>query len=182
LNLLLAINLVVWTHAHRQLEIQPRAREIAQQLATAVNTTRAALIHSAPIRRRALLRDLATAEGIRLVPRDPGDRTEPMPDVALMQWIDRELKERLGAETQVAWQVNDTPGLWVGLEIGPDHYWLQLERSRVERKENNQWLGWFLASLMLSLVGAAVIVGFVHRPLTRLIRATTALARGQIPE
>ncbi len=182
LNLLMVANLVIWSHAHRSMAIEPQAREIAQQIVTAVNTTRAALVYAAPIRRRYLLLDLATNEDIRIVQRDLGDRTHPLPDTALMQWVDREVKRRLGADTQIAWSVNDAPGIWVSLDIRNDNYWIKLDRSRAERETGSQWLGWFVASLLLSLAGAAVIGGFVNRPLTRLIRATRSLARGQMPE
>lgn len=182
LNVLMLVNLLVWSHAHRNMAIEPRANDIAQQIVTAVNLTRAALSYAAPIRRRYLLMDLATNEGIRIYPRNPGDRTEPMPDTALMQWVAMEITERLGPETQIKWTVNQLPGIWVSFSLDTDNYWLVLERTRTERIDGAQWLGWTLAALLLSLSGAALIVAFVNQPLALLIRATQALARGEKPE
>ena len=179
---LMLANLLIWSHAHRNMSIEPQARDIADQIVTAVNITRAALVYAAPIRRRYLLMDLATNEGIRIYPRNPADRTEPMPDTALMQWVAIEINRQLGPDTQIKWSVNQLPGIWVSFSLNNDSYWVVLERTRAERTDGAQWLGWSLAALLLSLSGAALIVGFVNQPLTRLLRATQALARGEQPE
>jgi two-component system osmolarity sensor histidine kinase EnvZ len=181
LTALMLASLAAWLQAFRNMEIEPRAHQMAQQIVTAVNITRAALVYSAPIRRRFLLLDLATNEGIQIYPRDPGDRTEPLPDTDLLQWAAAQISRQLGPDTQVMWAVNDMPGLWVSFSIEGDNYWAVLERARAERHDGVQWLGWGLAALLLSLMGAAVIVGFVNRPLSRLARATQALSRGETP-
>lgn len=178
---LMLASLAAWLQAFRNMEIEPRAHQMAQQIVTAVNITRAALVYSAPIRRRFLLLDLATNEGIQIYPRDPADRTEPLPDTTLLQWAAAQISHQLGPDTQVMWTVNDMPGLWVSFSIEGDNYWAVLERARAERHDGVQWLGWGLAALLLSLMGAVVIVGFVNRPLSRLVRATHALSRGETP-
>lgn len=181
LTALMLASLAAWLQAFRNMEIEPRAHQMAQQIVTAVNITRAALVYSAPIRRRFLLLDLATNEGIQIYPRDPGDRMEPLPDTDLLRWAAAQISRQLGPDTQVMWAVNDMPGLWVSFSIEGDNYWAVLERARTERHDGVQWLGWGLAALLLSLMGAAVIVGFVNRPLSRLARATQALSRGETP-
>ncbi len=178
---LMLASLAAWLQAFRNMEIEPRAHQMAQQIVTAVNITRAALVYSAPIRRRFLLLDLATNEGIQIYPRDPADRTEPLPNTTVLQWAAAQISHQLGPDTQVMWAVNDMPGLWVSFSIEGDNYWAVLERARAERRDGVQWLGWGLAALLLSLMGAVVIVGFVNRPLSRLARATHALSRGETP-
>src|SRR5690606_6559842 len=181
LTALMLASLAAWLQAFRNMEIEPRAHQMAQQIVTAVNITRAALVYSAPIRRRFLLLDLATNEGIQIYPRDPGDRTEPLPDTDLLQWAAAQISRQLGPDTQVMWAVNDMPGLWVSFSIEGDNYWAVLERARAERHDGVQWLGWGLAALLLSLMGAAVIVGFVNRPLSRLAPARQALPHNDTP-
>ncbi len=181
LTALMVASLAAWLQAFRNMEIEPRAHQMAQQIVTAVNITRAALVYSAPIRRRFLLLDLATNEGIQIYPRDPADRTEALPDTTLMQWVSAQITHQLGPQTQIKWTVNDMPGLWVSFSIEGDNYWAVLERARTERHDGVQWLGWGLAALLLSLLGAAMIVGFVNRPLSRLARAAQALSRGEPP-
>lgn len=178
---LMLASMAAWLQAFRNMEIEPQAHQMAQQIVTAVNITRAALVYSAPIRRRFLLLDLATNEGIQIYPRDPSDRTEPLPDTTLMRWVSAQISNRLGPNTQIQWAVNDMPGLWVSFSIEGDNYWAVLERARTEKHDGVQWLGWGMAALLLSLMGAAVIVGFVNRPLSRLARATQALSRGETP-
>ncbi len=178
---LMLASLTVWLQAFRTMELEPRARQMAQQIVTTVNITRAALVYAAPIRRRFLLLDLATNEGIQIYPRDATDRVEPLPDDPFLQRVARELERQLGPDTQIMWAVNGIPGLWVSFTIEGDNYWAVLARERAEQPTGVQWVGWGLAALLLSLTGAAVIVGFVNRPLSRLARAAQALSRGETP-
>ncbi len=178
---LMIASLAVWLQAFRNMELEPRAQQMAQQIVTTVNITRAALVYSAPIRRRFLLLDLATNEGIQIYPRDDGDRVEPLPNNPFLHRVARELERQLGPQTQIMWAVNDIPGLWVSFAIEGDKYWAVLARDRAERPAGVQWVGWGLAALLLSLSGAAVIVGFVNRPLSRLARAAQTLSRGETP-
>lgn len=181
LTALMLASMAAWLQAFRNMEIEPRAHQTAQQIITAVNITRAALVYSAPIRRRFLLLDLATNEGIQIYPRDPGDRKQPLPPESTLQRVAHEIRAQLGPATQVMWEVNDMPGLWVSFSIDNDDYWVVLERARTERRADVQWLGWGMAALLLSMLGAGVIVGFVNRPLSRLARATQTLSRGETP-
>lgn len=181
LTVLMTASLAAWLQAFRSMEVEPRAQQVAQQIVTVVNITRAALIHSAPQERRYLLLDLATNEGIQVYPRETDDATLPIPDRVVLQRVEEEVIDRLGPDTIVAWEVNRIPGLWVSFSIDDDAYWMVVERDRAERVPGVEWLGWGAAALLLSLLGAAVIVGFVNRPLSRLSRATQALARGDTP-
>ncbi|GGX02264.1 two-component sensor histidine kinase [Pigmentiphaga litoralis] len=181
LTVLMTASLAAWLQAFRSMEVEPRAQQVAQQIVTVVNITRAALVHSAPRERRYLLLDLATNEGIQVYPRESGDNTVPIPNRQVLQRVEEQVVDRLGPETIVAWEVNRIPGLWVSFSIDDDAYWMVVERDRAERVPGVEWLGWGAAALLLSLLGAAVIVGFVNRPLSRLSRATQALSRGETP-
>ncbi|VCU72282.1 Osmolarity sensor protein EnvZ [Pigmentiphaga humi] len=181
LTVLMTASLAAWLQAFRSMEVEPRAQQVAQQIVTVVNITRAALIHSAPQERRYLLLDLATNEGIQVYPHEKDDLTVPLPDRQVLQRVEEQVIDRLGADTVVAWEVNRIPGLWVSFSIDDDDYWMVVERDRAERVPGVEWLGWGAAALLLSLLGAAVIVGFVNRPLSRLSRATLALSRGETP-
>jgi two-component system osmolarity sensor histidine kinase EnvZ len=181
LAVLMTASLAAWIQGFRTLEQEPRAVQIAQQVVTVVNITRAALIHSAPNVRRDLLLDLVTNEGIQIYPREADDLTEPIPHTALLQRVKQEVIARLGPETELYWAVNRIPGLWVSFSIFDDQYWIVVGRDRAERVPGVEWLGWGAAALVLSLTGAAVIVGFVNRPLSRLARAAQSLARAETP-
>ena len=91
------------------------------------------------------------------------------------------IRTRFGPETQIAWGVNQVPGFWVSFQIEKELYWLVFEREQIGLTGGIEWLGWGATALLLSLVGAAVSVGFVNRPLSRLARAAQVLSRGETP-
>ena len=77
-------------------EFEPRAVQTAQQIASLVNLSRAALVHADPIARVSLIKTLADQEGVRILPREPGDRFELLPPSALGERLTEELILRPG--------------------------------------------------------------------------------------
>ena len=55
------------------------------------------------------------------------------------------------------------------------------EREQIGLTGGIEWLGWGATALLLSLVGAAVSVGFVNRPLSRLARAARCCRAARRP-
>ncbi|HEU4622313.1 MAG TPA: ATP-binding protein [Burkholderiaceae bacterium] len=181
IGLLLTLSLTAFVLTFRTLEITPRAEQLAQQIASIVNVTRAAILHSAPYSRRALLTDLAQDESIRVYPLEPDDLIVPLPATALVEEMTQRVRQRLGAETRIVGEVNGVPGVWVSFSIDEDEYWAAIARERIERATGIEWVFWGTAALLLSLLGAAVVVGLVNQPLARIGRAAMQLARGQRP-
>jgi len=72
LALLLIGSILAWLQTLRALEFEPRAIQTAQQIASLVNLSRAALIHSDAIARVSLVKTMKEQEGVRIVPREPG--------------------------------------------------------------------------------------------------------------
>src|SRR3954447_21506400 len=83
LSLLLIGSIVAWLQTFRALEFEPRAVQTAQQIASLVNLSRAALVHADPIARVSLIKTLADQEGVRILPREPKDRFAPLTGSAL---------------------------------------------------------------------------------------------------
>ena len=146
LALLLVGSTVAWLQTFRALEYEPRAILAAQQVASLVNLSRAALIHSDAIARVSLIKTLADQEALRILPREPGDRWDPFTQNDLDQRISDELARRLGPGTVVASRVNGTEGLWVGFLIERDSYWLQVDRSRVSPLGSKTWMIWLVVA------------------------------------
>src|SRR5512133_2903061 len=117
LSLLLIGSIVAWLQTFRALEFEPRAVQTAQQIASLVNLSRAALVHSDSIARVSLIKTLADQEGVRIVPREPNDRFTPFSEGELDARVMEELLTRLGPGTVMAASVNKEPGLWVGFKI-----------------------------------------------------------------
>jgi two-component system osmolarity sensor histidine kinase EnvZ len=182
LGFLIAASLLTWVMSFRVVERTPRAEQMAAQVISIVTITRAALTHSAPDLRRELLFDLASNEGIRVYPLEKTDVVEPASDTGLMPLLETSVKARLGNDTQFAGKVNDVAGFWVSFKIDEDKYWLRLDRERIERVSNIQWLGWGTVTLLLSLIGAVFISRLINQPLASLTQATRAMAKGQQPK
>ncbi|GAB3321574.1 ATP-binding protein [Bordetella tumulicola] len=178
---LMLVSLGAWLQVFFSMELGPRANQMAQRVITAVNITRTALIYADGTERSKLLLDLATNEGIQVYPREVTDFTEALPEDDYWQRVAQHIRTRFGPETQIMWGVNQVPGFWVSFQINQDLYWLVFEREQIGLTGGIEWLGWGATALLLSLVGAAVSVGFVNRPLSRLARAAQVLSRGDTP-
>jgi two-component system, OmpR family, osmolarity sensor histidine kinase EnvZ len=178
LALLLFGSIVAWLQTFRALESEPRAIQSAQQLASLVNLSRAALRYSDSIARVSLIKTLAEEERVRITPREPKDRFETFENDELGQRIAQELKTRLGSGTVVASKVNDVKGLWVGFAIDGDAYWLLTDPSKVGPSRSSTWIIWLITAGALSLAGAAFIARLINRPLKQLSFAASRMRDG----
>lgn len=179
--LLISVSLGAWFQSFRILEREPRARQTAQTLVSVVNVTRAALIHSDPTKRRALLVDLARNEGIRIYPQENSDRVEPLRDSDFLNLVKTAVRDKLGPTTQFSLNVNGQDGLWVDFAIEEDGYWVAFDGDRVDITSPLGWLGWAGIALLLSLLGAVLISRLINLPLKRLTAAALSLGRGEQP-
>ncbi|MGV3494064.1 MAG: ATP-binding protein [Ramlibacter sp.] len=178
LSLLLIGSIVAWLQTFRALEFEPRAVQTAQQIASLVNLSRAALVHADPIARVSLIKTLADQEGVRISPREPSDKFSPLAGSAMDQRIVDELVGRLGNGTVMAASVNNEQGLWVGFKIDKDDYWMLLDRTRFSQVGGRTWLVWLITAAALSLAGAAVIARLINRPLKQLSFAASRVRDG----
>lgn len=178
LSLLLVGCIIAWLQTFRALEFEPRALQSAQQLASLVNLTRAALVHSDSIARVSLVKTLADEEGVRIAPREPSDLYRPYDTDALSRSVGERLRTRLGADTVVAREVNGTQGLWIGFTIDGDPYWLLTDPARIGLVAGTTWLIWLATAAVLSLAGAALIARLINRPLKNLSFAASRLREG----
>ncbi|TAM87343.1 MAG: HAMP domain-containing protein [Candidimonas sp.] len=175
------VSLGAWLQVFFGMEEGPRAVQMAQRVTTAVSITRSALIYAPTSVRPALLLDLATKESLRVQPREGADTMESLPDSNYWRRVAVEIRTRLGPQTQIEWAVNQTPGIWVSFEINNDHYWLVFDREQLGLTAGVEWFGWGATALLLALIGAAVSVRFVNRPLAQLANVARQLARGESP-
>lgn len=178
---LMLVSLGAWLQVFFSMEEGPRARQMAQRVTTAVSITRSALVYAPTSVRPALLLDLATKESLRVQPRESSDVLEALPDSNYWRHVSAQIRDKLGTETLVMWSVNQIPGVWVSFEINEDRYWLVFEREQLALTAGVEWLGWGATALLLALIGAAVSVRFVNRPLAQLAKVAQQLARGETP-
>jgi two-component system osmolarity sensor histidine kinase EnvZ len=178
LAVLLVGSILAWLQTLRALEFEPRAVQTAQQIASLVNLSRAALIHSDAINRVSLLKTMSEQEGVRIVPREPGDIYEPFDSDNLSQRILVEVTARLGPGTLVANSVNQQTGLWVGFVIDGDNYWMRADRARFDHPAGQTWMMWLMTAAALSLAGAALIARLINQPLKKLSFAASRVRDG----
>ena len=169
---------VAWLQTFRALEFEPRVLQSAQQIASLVNLSRAALVHSDSIARVSLVKTLADEEDVRIAPREPSDTYLSYDTDSLTRSVSQRLKARLGEDTIVAREVNGTPGLWVGFTIDGDPYWLLTDPSRLGIVTGKTWLIWLATGAGLSLAGAAIIARLINNPLKKLSFAASRVREG----
>lgn len=178
LALLLVVCIVTWLQTFRALEYEPRALQSAQQLASVVNLSRAALVHADSVGRESLIKTLAKEEGLSIAPRDAGDTYRQYDEDSLSRSVSERLRLKLGPNTLVAREVNGIPGLWIGFTVDGDPYWLRTDPSRVDPVEGTTWLIWLGTAALLSLAGAALIARLINTPLKKLSFAASRLREG----
>jgi two-component system, OmpR family, osmolarity sensor histidine kinase EnvZ len=74
LSLMLGVGILGWVYTLRFLELEPRGVQAAQQIASLVNLSRAALRYTDQVNRVALVKNIAEQEAVKLQPREPDHR------------------------------------------------------------------------------------------------------------
>jgi len=179
--LLLVVANLAWVQIFRVSEREPRARQVAQQIVSVVNLTRAALITAQPSKRFELLDELSQGEGIQVYSGARGERVTPLPDQPFLRLVESEVRRQLGPDTRLAASRNGIRGAWVSFRIDGDEYWVFMPRSRLERADPLRWVGWGALVLALALLGAYLIVARINRPLRELTGAAVEIGRGRTP-
>lgn len=178
LALLIFCSALAWLQLLRTQEYEPRMLRNAHQIASVVNLTRTALMHTDAIARVSLLKMLADEEDVSISTREPTDTFEVYGQSGLEVEIGKALIKRLGDNTVVARSVNGNTGLWVGFQIESDSYWLLMDPERLGPAGVSTWLVWLLTATALSLVGAAAIARLINRPLRQLSFAASRVREG----
>ncbi len=184
-SLLIFVSVAIWLTLFGLAEREPRAQQLAQLSVSVVNLTNAALLAADPLKRRALLRDLAESEGVHLYPAEPTDIIQPLPDSFFFQVMYDTARSQLGPKTRFAGSINGQTGIWVSFLIGDtneDEYWLMLPSEHAESNFPWHWLGWGGVSLALALLVAWLIVSRVTSPLRSLASAVREVGRGRYPD
>lgn len=179
LGVLLGFGIFAWVQTFRALEFEPRAVQAAQQLASLVNLSRAALRYADSINRVTLLKTISEQESIKVQPREPADRYEPFETDRFTRRIGQELRSRLGPTTTVATSVNGTQGLWIDFTIENDRYWLQVDPGRVQSVAGRTWFIWVSIALLATILGSAGVARLINQPLKQLSFAASRIREGE---
>lgn len=182
LALLVMTSMAAWLGSFKVVERTPRVQQLTAQIVSVVTITRAALTHSAPDKRRELLIELASNEGIRVYLLEETDRVVEQDATETFVELANMIRTKLGGDTRFAREVNDVTGFWVSFDIEEDQYWLRLDEDRVVSASNLQFLGWAIITLVITLLGAVFISKLINEPLSQLSLAARSLAKGRKPK
>jgi len=171
-----------WVTITERLEAPERARWAAHEAVSIVNLTRAALIASHPSRRLMLLAELSQSESIQLYSLEMLPEELDTPYTPFQARVVEALRSELGPQTLVGFDRIGIRGLWVSFELGADRYWLVIPRAPTGTEPGRSWAGWSALVLALSLLGAAIIVQRINRPLADLAAAAVRLTAGERPD
>jgi two-component system osmolarity sensor histidine kinase EnvZ len=164
----------------RALEFEPRAVQAAQQTASLVNLSRAALRQADGINRVAILKSMGSQQAVRVAPREPGDRWEGFEVDRFTRRVSAELRAQLGPDAVVARSVNGKPGMWVGFSIERDRYWLQADIAQVSPLSGSTWFVWIGIALLATLIGSVGVARLINRPLKQLSFAASRIRGGDL--
>lgn len=181
--LLISLSLFSWFQILNHFAIRSRGTQAAQLVVSVVNLTRAALLASEESRRIELVRELANLEGIRVIPAEAGDTITPLTDGEFMKTLVVRVRENLGDYTRFTQSLHGQQGFFVSFRVdendAEDEYWLMLPPNRVTRPGFAEWLGWGGLAILMSLLGAYLLVLGITRPLKALENTARAIGRGE---
>jgi two-component system, OmpR family, osmolarity sensor histidine kinase EnvZ len=153
--------------------------QAAQQIASLVNLSRAALRITDEINRVAVTKTMADQEAIQLVLREPKDKYEPFEVDRFTRLVGAELRSRLAPDTVIARSVNGKEGLWVGFAIEKDLYWMQADSARVLPLTSKTWFVWVGIAFLATLFGSMAIARLINQPLRELSFAASRIRGGE---
>ena len=179
LGVLLTGGIFAWVVTLRQLEFEPRAVLAAQQIASLVNLSRAALRYSDGINRIAVVKTMSEVEAVRVLPREPSDAWEPFETDRFTRLVANDLRSRLGEGTIIARTVNGQSALWVGFNIDRDPYWMQAEYARLQPLTPGTWFVWVGIAILATVLGSVAIARLINRPLKDLSFAASRIREGE---
>jgi two-component system osmolarity sensor histidine kinase EnvZ len=177
LGLLMLASLLTWLHVFWTLEQAHRAQQMANQIVRHVQTVQTIQSLTPASLRQIVLAQFVTQTQLRLQtePAPPLHRLPQTPDwLAVAALID----EQLGPDVARATSSTNAEDLWLQL---PDGQWLSMQMAKPTPGGASQWISWLAATTLLSMLGAAMAVGYLHWPLTRLARAAKQLSQDQTP-
>jgi two-component system osmolarity sensor histidine kinase EnvZ len=180
LAILLGGGVFAWVQTFRALEFEPRAMQGAQQIASLVNLSRAALRYADGINRVTVVKAMSDQEHVKVQPREPKDTWEPFEVDRFTRRIGQELRSRLGPDMIVANSVNGVDGLWVGFSIDKDPYWLQADPQRLQAAVGGMtWSVWVGIALLATVFGSVAIARLINQPLKELSFAASRIREGE---
>src|SRR5690625_7818486 len=101
--MLMLVSLGAWLQVFFSMEEGPLAHQLALRVTSAVSITKSAIQYAPDENRPELLLDLATKEGLRVLPRAVGVVLAPLPLSEYWQNFAFDISKYLGSNTLIMW-------------------------------------------------------------------------------
>jgi two-component system osmolarity sensor histidine kinase EnvZ len=180
LAILLAFGVAAWVQTLRALEFEPRAMQVAAQVAALVDLSRAALQHADPAGRAALLKTVGEPRPIRLLPHGADDTWQPFEVDRFTRTVSQEVHAALGNDALLARSVNGQPGLWVGFSLDEYGYWVRAENAHAGPVAGGTGFVWIGLAVLATLLGSVGIARLIVRPVRQLSFAASRIRDGDL--
>jgi two-component system, OmpR family, osmolarity sensor histidine kinase EnvZ len=178
LAVLLLVALLAMSLAVRMLDAELDAPATASRLSNTISMVRPLLSTPDPAARELLRKTLETGAGMRVVPLLPGQAMVPNVQSRSARSLTRELRRRLGQDTEVASSVNGQAGLWVGFSVEGQRHWLYTLEAREQAEVPAAWWLWFGLAAALLVLAAAAATHYINRPMKELSFAASRVREG----
>jgi two-component system osmolarity sensor histidine kinase EnvZ len=182
LALLMLASLGAWLHVFFTLDLKPRTERTISQIVQTAELSRIAMAAADATQASTVLAAINRQKDTTLQPVTGAEQITALPEDAYWQAIHARLKTELGPEVALAAAINGQPATWVLVQWPQGPFWLGLDIDKTNLTTAPEWVSWVAAAALLSLLGAAVAVGYMNRPLARLARAAQRVSRGEKPD
>jgi len=131
---------------------------------------------------REFLEQVASRNGIRIVPLGSADGMELASGGPIVGLLREAVHQEFGRDTDVYTRHGEPQEIWIKLPMhGDADYWVGFPRRRVQQDLNTAFIVWSALALALSLAAAIVIVRRIGQPLRRIGDVAEKVARGEDP-
>ena len=178
LALLMLASLAAWLHVFWTLERVPRAAQIADQIVRTVQLTEAVQPFTQMSQWPDVLAAIDGATDLTVISAADAETLIALPDNADWRAVATMVRAQLGPDTRLATSNSSGADVWIEL---PEGSWLGMRVQKTSVTTAPEWVSWIAAAALLSMVGAAIAVGYLNRPLARLAKAAQQLSKGQTP-
>ncbi|MFN8695208.1 MAG: ATP-binding protein [Burkholderiales bacterium] len=166
---------------------EPRVQLAAIGFVNQLRTIRAALEVLPPEQHREFVQKLREEKSVRVFRMRDEEPMELAPDLPILRVAREKLKEEFGTDADLFVRTRpqkpDAPPIIITrLPVGQANFYVVFPRARiVEQDFTWAWLGWGVFGGLLALLGAALVMWRVNRPLKALASAARDLGQGKSP-
>ena len=180
LLLLLTAGVFAWMQALREFDREASGlQRSARLLGSVVNLTGTSLRLVDRSQRAALLKALEAREGLLMQPHGAADSWAAPPADSHLRELQAALRPALGNDLLLASMVNGQPGVWLGLNLDREAWWIKPPPAMLPTGAPERLPIWLGLAITITLVGSVLIARAINRPLRDLSFAASRIRGGE---